>query len=359
MKLKKQRFAKIKNWVKTHKKTSITLFIILVLLIGTSVWLAFFRQKPIETTAEPVKVEKPKEVKKYYASLSGLEVAAEGQQNKPVTGVMIENSPNARPQSGLKDAEIVYEAVAEAGITRFLALYQINAPELIGPVRSVREYYVDWAGSYDASLAHVGGSSGALARMRDGNHKDIDQFFNAGSFWRSTDRYAPHNVYTSLQNLYEVNTSKGWSSSNFTGLKRKDTTSSESDQTAQNITMNFSSSQYNTNYAYNSDCNCYFRSQAGEDHLDREKGQITPNVVIAMKVDMWLDSDNYHNQVQTIGNGEAIIFQDSKAITATWQKDSESSPLIFKDNQGQEIKLNRGQTWIGAIPNNSGAVSWQ
>ena len=107
---------------------------------------------------------------------------------------MIENSPDARPQSGIKQAGVVYEAIAEGGITRFLALYQEAKPGLIGPVRSVRMYYVDWAAPYNASIAHIGGSAAALAEVRNGNYRDIDQFFNSGSYWRAI--ATPRTMYT-------------------------------------------------------------------------------------------------------------------------------------------------------------------
>ena len=107
---------------------------------------------------------------------------------------MIENSPDARPQSGLKAAGVVYEAIAEGGITRFMALYQTSKPELIGPVRSLRMYYLDWFAPYSASIAHVGGSLNALTEARSGKYRDLDQFFNSQTYWRASDRYAPHNV---------------------------------------------------------------------------------------------------------------------------------------------------------------------
>ena len=123
---------------------------------------------------------------KFYSPLAGLEVADEAPTKQPVTGVMIENSPDARPQSGLSGAGIVYEAVAEGGITRFLAVYQGAKPGLIGPVRSLRLYYLSWGAQYQASIAHVGGSPNALDTVRSSGYRDIDQFFNGGSYWRPT-----------------------------------------------------------------------------------------------------------------------------------------------------------------------------
>jgi hypothetical protein len=138
--------------------------------------------------------------------LTGVQVPPE-LAKRPVTGIMIENSIYARPQSGIQDAGVVFEAIAEAGITRFLTLYQDAKPQYIGPVRSLRPYYIDWAGSFDASIAHIGGSPDALKRIRNGG-KDLDQFFNSGSYWRQPTREAPHNVYTSFKLLDRLNRQK-------------------------------------------------------------------------------------------------------------------------------------------------------
>ena len=196
---------KKENWFKRHKKLVIILSVVGLLVVagGTAAGLYFFTQKPDDTTANVVepKPEPEPEPVIYYSPLTGSEVADEAVTTQAVTGMMIENSPDARPQSGLKDSGVVFEAIAEGGITRFLVLYQEQKPQLIGPVRSVRMYYVDWIAAFNASVGHIGGSAAALAEVRNGNYRDIDQFFNAGAYWRATDRYAPHNVYTSFENL--------------------------------------------------------------------------------------------------------------------------------------------------------------
>ena len=304
----------------------------------------------------------PKKDAKFYAALSGVEVT-EDKVNAPVRAVMIENSPSARPQSGLKQAEVVYEAVAEGGITRYLILYQQNNPGLIGPVRSVRQYYVDWYAPYDACIAHVGGSAAALKVVRNGTYCDLDQFFNSDTYWRASDRYAPHNVYTNSKKLAALVKEKGKTKSDFTGFTRQDDPKeSEMPETnATNITMNFSSASYNTSYTYNAKENNYTRSLGGSVHKDREEGTITPKVVIAMKTQMTaVSEDGYRESIQTTGSGEAIIFQNGTATKATWKKDSRDGELTFVDSEGKAVALNRGQTWIGAVPmNRGGSVSWQ
>ncbi|MEO5949287.1 MAG: DUF3048 domain-containing protein, partial [Candidatus Saccharimonas sp.] len=216
-------FPRLREWL-YRRPYRIYLVIGAVLIFSALIVIAIIfatPQKAIDTT--PIKVTTKKVVAPvYYSPLTGLEVADEAITKQAVTGIMIENSPDARPQSGLKDAGIIYEAVAEGGITRFLAIYQEAKPQLIGPVRSVRMYYVDWIAAYNASIAHIGGSAAALKEVRNGSYRDIDQFFNAPYYWRATDRYAPHNVYTSFAKLDALNAAKGYTSSSFTGFTRQD-----------------------------------------------------------------------------------------------------------------------------------------
>lgn len=356
-KIKTNKFHKLNYWIKTHKKTSV--FLAILVIAGASFGVYTLLNKQEQPEISKPKATAPKPAEKYYSPLSGVEVSNEEITKTPVIGVMIENSPAARPQSGLKDSGLVFEAVAEAGITRFLSLYQTEKSDLIGPVRSVRDYYIDWAGGFNSSIAHVGGSPTALARMRDGNNRDLDQSFNEGSFWRSTDRWAPHNVYTDSQKLSDLNNKNGWTSSSLIGFKRKDKKLSEEIEAASNIAINFGQSGYNTSYTYDSSSNTYARFLEGQPSLDREKGQISPTNVVAIKVNMNLDHDGYHNIIQTAGEGEAFVFLDGKVIAATWKKADESSPLLLKDSDGNEIKLNRGQTWVSAVPNGVGSISWQ
>lgn len=295
----------------------------------------------------------------YYSPLTGRKVDSEAATKQAVTGIMIENSPDARPQSGLKQAGIVYEAIAEGGITRFLALYQEGKPALIGPVRSVRMYYVDWVAPYNASVAHIGGSAAALKEVRGGNYRDIDQFFNAGSYWRATDRYAPHNVYTSFEKLDALNASKGYTESSFTAWPRQDGKKAATPN-ATSVAINFSGALFNTHYDYDVESNTYLRSIGGAASNDREEGRLAPDVVVAMKVDMTrVLEDGYRESIQTTGSGEAVIFQNGTATTATWHKASRADSIKFTGADGKEILFNRGQTWIAAIPNGSGSVAWQ
>lgn len=353
-------FSRFHDWVHAHRtRTYLFAGIGIIVAAGLIAAVALYKSSENEVVpAKPtVKVTK-KADPVFYSPLTGVKVADQAATKQAVTAIMIENSPDARPQSGVKDAGVVYEAVAEGGITRFLTLHQEDKPQLIGPVRSVRMYYVDWLAPYQASVAHIGGSAAALAEVRNGTYRDIDQFFNAGSYWRATDRYTPHNVYTSFEKLDALNQSKGYTESTFTSFARVDGKPSAVPN-ATTVAMNFSSALYNTQYTYDAASNTYLRSIGGVASDDREKGRITPSSVVALKVDMTrILEDGYRESIQTSGTGTAYVFQNGIVTEATWRKNDRSSPLELIDASGQPIPLVRGQTWIGAIPNGSGSVSW-
>ena len=272
---------------------------------------------------------------------------------RPVTAIMIENSPDARPQSGIADAGVIFEAIAEGGITRFITLYQEARPGYVGPVRSLRPYYIDWAASFDASIAHVGGSPEALAQIRNGG-KDLDQFFNAGSYWRESSRPAPHNVYTSFDKLDELNKSKGYTSSSFTAWPRK-IDQKLAAPTAKTIDLAISSVAYNVHYDYDPAYNFYRRSEGGGAHIstssasDKTGVQLAPKVVIAMVMSYSIVDGGGHSDYGVTGSGTVYIFQDGFVVQGTWSKTDRSSQIEFKDANGQPIKLNAGQTWFSAV----------
>ncbi len=354
----------LKHWVSEHKKLSIVLAVLIVLILaggGVALYYALNPKAPKPVIKLPiVSAPAPAPAKpKFYSPLTGREVADEGATHRSVTGIMIENSEWARPQSGLNDAGVIFEAIAEGGITRFAALYQDTAPKLIGPVRSVRPYYVDWLAAFDATIVHIGGSANALKEVRNGSYKDADQFFNSQYFWRATDRDAPHNVYTDFSKMDKLNADKGYVSSNFTGWPRKEDVPPTSPN-ASKIDIHISSAFFNVHYDFDKGCDCYDRYVGGEKQLDRESGQnAKPKVVIAMKVPTSIGfEDGYREQMATIGSGTAYVFQDGTVTVGTWTKTGKKDQIQFKNDKGEEVKLNRGQTWISVTAPDQG-VAWQ
>lgn len=354
----KLRFNSVKYWVATHRPQTIAILGVLGVLISSGVAYAILSQPMPKIDRTPIAV-KPRPKPVYYSPLTGLKVENEADSTKPVTAAIIENSPDARPQSGLKESEIVYEAIAEGGITRFLVLYQQNKPSLLGPIRSVRPYYVDWVVPYNASVAHVGGSAAALREIRNGNYRDIDQFFNAGTYWRATDRYAPHNVYTSFERLDALNTAKGYTKSEPKEFAREEVKPPQT-LDATNIQVHISSATYDSSYAYDSANKYYVRSQAGAPHDDREKGTITPKVVVVLTADeSTVMEETRRESIQSTGTGKVHIFQAGTVRVGSWNRATRDDQFSFKDDAGNEIKLDRGQTWMTVIPSSKGTVTWQ
>lgn len=336
--------------------------VIVVLLIGGGLGArALYRhfRKPVPQPAQAKvvkKIEPPKPTTE-PSQLTGVQVDP-ALNKRPVTGIMIENSPDARPQSGLKDAGIVYEAIAEGGITRFLALFQEAQPDYIGPVRSVRPYYLDFLMPFDAPIAHIGGAPQALSDIKSFGVKDLDQFFNSGGYWRISERFAPHNVYTSFAKIDAMNAAKGWGGATFTSFPRKSAAPLPT-PTASSIDLSISGPLYNVHYDYDKAANSYKRSEAGAAHKDDKSGaQLAPNVVIALVVSRGIASDGQHTNYNLIGSEHMFVFQDGFKVEGTWSKAGRKDQFVFTGENGKPLALNPGQTWITLV-DNSGSVTFK
>lgn len=344
------------HWPQLSKKQWIIVAVVAVVVIGGGITAYAMMSKPkpvVHTTTvkkAPV-VTKPAPVV-LTSTLTGMPVADASINDRPVTAVMIENSTFARPQSGLDQAGVVFEAVAEGGITRFVALYQDTAPTYIGPVRSVRPYYLQWLMGFDASVAHVGGSPEALNDIKSWGTKNLDQFTNGSYFHRITARVAPHNVYTSLANLNALEAKLGYGKSAYTGFARKTATPSAS-PTASSIDFAISSADYNVHYDYDKASNSYKRSEGGKPHMVVDESgvqtQITPKVVVGLVMQKGIESDDLHSSYNTIGSGQAYVFQDGILTVGTWHKADSKTNFTFTDANGAPLKFDPGQTWLTAL----------
>ena len=349
------------RWPPTKRGYIVIAAIAGLLLIGAGMTFALHSKSTPSAAVRPkLAIKKPKIILKpttVPSTLSGLPVDPSFNL-RPVTAVMIENSLDARPQSGLSAAGVVFEAIAEGGVTRFMAVYQDTTPENIGPVRSARPYYVSWANGYDAGYAHVGGSADGLADIRAWGVRDLDQFANGGSYHRINTRSAPHNVYTGVPTLNQLEASKGYTTSNYTGFVRKVSAPSKV-PTARSIDFALSGPIYNPHYDYNATTNTYNRSEAGAAHTDQNTGQqLSPNVVVALVVPLGrgaLDSSGaYYSDYTVTGSGAAYIFQDGTVTTGQWNKASNAASLSLTTANGQPLPLNPGQTWLTAVTSPSG-----
>lgn len=278
--------------------------------------------------------------------LTGIE-AKPKEVKQPVTGVMIENSPSARPHTGLDSADIVFEAVVEGGITRFLALYQSNTPRKLGPVRSLRPYFLDWVMGFDAPIAHVGGSAQALELVKKRGAKDLDQFKHNGPYYRDGGRPAPHNMYSSMNNLRKLQKRLGYRKSRFKKIPRSDDDPANKPG-AKRITVNYSDSQYQAQFRYQKNGNKYRRFLAGNPHIDTlTSSPITVKNVVVIR--MPTTKQGRYAVMETIGSGKAIVFKNGTAQKAKWRQQSPRKRIEILKNRKQ-MPLNRGDTWFAILP---------
>jgi hypothetical protein len=340
------------KFYKHHWKWTVPLTIIFISGIGAGAWAYKKAHQPKPVVEQKTEI-KPPEQTSYVSELSGRAVPKE-LSLRPVTGVMIENSPDARPQSGLYDADLVYESVAEGGITRFLSLYQESAPAEVGPVRSVRIHFANLVVGYDAGLAHVGGAQKALSLVQA--NRDLDEMQNGNSYWRSNKRAAPHNAYTSFEKLDALNEQKGYIDSQFSGFERKED-SPAATPTATSIYIPVSAALYDSQIKYQADSNSYLRFQSGEKHMDASGKQINPKVVVVMKAKHSVVSDeNEYKYPQVLGSGDVEVYQDGTVTKGTWSKKDAKSSLTLLDSNNDPIKLNAGQTWVTIVPDGNESV---
>lgn len=298
--------------------------------------------------------------------------------------VMIENHAESRPQSGLSRADIVYEAVAEGGITRFMGVFYCGAAAknlTLAPVRSARTYFVDWVSEYDALYNHVGGAgrchdetvderAKALCQIGRYGIKDMDQFgISFPNCYRNPDRLdhpvaTEHQMICLSDNLYDIAKTKGWTNldedsvswnKNFEPWKFKDDIK-ESERQA-SFSAEFTAwkgyeKEYGIRFEYDKTTNSYKRFNGGIPHLDLETKEqlIAKDVVLQFTKETGPVDDHAHLLYQTIGEGKAIILLDGKKIDGTWRKKDRVSRTKFYDEKGREIEFNRGQIWIEVLP---------
>jgi len=330
--------------------------VLALVILALVLVLVVFKKSPVKPGApKKAVVVAPAKPKTVASRLTGLQVTP-AQSQLPVTGVMIENSIDARPQSGLDQAGVVYEAVAEGGVTRFLALFEDNQPDYVGPIRSARPYYIRWLLPFDAAYAHVGGSPDALSDISALGVKDLNQFYNGDYYQRISSRDAPHNVYTSLSQLISLEKAKHYDTSNFTGFPRKAEAPSKTPNVT-SIDFTISGPVYSVHYDYNPITNSYNRSVGGAPHMVVDKAgnslQLSPKVVIALVMSQSngaLDASGaYYTEYDTVGSGQMYVFQDGTVTPGTWNKATDTSQFTFTDSTGKTLPLNPGQTWISVV----------
>lgn len=310
------------------------------------------------------------------------------EKHRPLA-VMIENTPDARPQSGMGSADVVYEAVAEGGVTRFLGLFYCGVQAFdttLAPIRSARIYFMQLAAGYNRPLyVHVGGANvpgptdalGILTEWGWTGANDLNQFsIGYPTFVRDYNRVpgkeiaTEHTMVTSTEKLWAIGEKRGWTntSPDIKGKNGKVTAGTEwkddftpwtfedgaaaSAPTASKISYDFWSgySDYAVEWTYDAASNSYARKHGGEAHVDMNTDQQVKakNVVVLLATEKGPINEKKHMIYEVIGTGDALIFKNGEVIKATWTKKDKDSQVVFSE-KGKPVSFNRGMIWVSVV----------
>jgi hypothetical protein len=283
--------------------------------------------------------------------LTGLKLAAPLEHLPQVFAVMVENSYEAWPLSGLDQAFLVIEAPVEGNIPRFVTFFEEGEDvKKIGPVRSARPYYLDWADEFAALYAHVGGSPEALDLISTNKTtKDLNEFSQGEYFWRdNVARFAPHNAYTSTDLLTDALTEVGRSTREYTSWLFAEATPS-GEEISPTIDWE-SGSTYDVTWRYDKATNTYQRLQGTSPVKTSAGTSILANNVVVLETDITVVDALGRRHARTTGEGKAMLYNNGTKVVATWKKPTRTDRLRFYDATGNEVTFVPGKTWIEVIP---------
>ncbi len=345
---------KRKKKMSNKTKEIILLFlIILVIILGIGV-KKYLSIHPIDEIKDKIIKEEKK-----------LKIIDLDSTTRPV-GVMIDNVKTALPQAGLSSSYLVYEIIVEGGFTRLFALYKDVDTQMIGPVRSLRHYFIDYALENDAVIAHYGWSPKAETDIKKLGVKNLNGLTNPGNmYYRNSEMTkAPHNAFTSMDNIRKqidkLNYDKKVSDTllNYS-VDEIDLSKEEDSIIANNISIKYSNYQ-TTSYEYDVDKKVYKRYTNGKAQIDRNNNeQISAKNIIVYNVKNYPLADvedKDRQELENIGSGDGYFITDGYAIPITYEKSSRSSKTKYKYLNGEEIKVNDGITYIQIQPTNQTTI---
>ena len=338
-----------------HKSKKVAIIIVmLILILGIAAGCYYYfciynqnKENPLVDlgTTEGLKEEEPEQPKSIF----------EG-NDRPIA-VMIDNHEGAWPQVGLNSAYSVYEIIVEGGETRLMALFKGVDLKEIGPVRSARHYFLDYALENDAIYVHYGWSPKAqsdISSLKVNNINGISE--SSESFWRTKKKAAPHNVLTRTKDILEIAKSKKYATTSDKDSVLNYTFSEvnlDNGIAASNVTIPYSD-LHTVNYKYDAETKRYTRYARGQKQTDMETKEAitTKNIIITFEKNSPLkDTENKDRQdLSNVGTNDGYYITNGKAIKIKCIKNSRTSQTIYKDLQGNEIQVNDGNTFFNICP---------
>lgn len=335
-------------------KILIVILIILILLSGGFMAYKIIEGKKNSITQEVSETNNDEDI--LTAELQEKKIQIYNGTQRPIA-VMIDNHNQAWPQAGLNKAYMVYEIIVEGGETRLMALFKGVTVDKIGPVRSSRHYFLDYAMENDAIYAHYGWSPQAESDIKKYSINNLNGITESTStFWRVKDKAAPHNAVTSTDAILKAAKAKGYK----TTSKQKSVLNYVTDEvkleegiSANSVTIPHSTLQ-KVKYEYDAENKVYKRYARNKTQTDWDTGSsiTTKNIIITFCDNYTLtDSENKGRQgLKNIGTFDGYYITNGKAIKIKCTKTARDKQTKYEDLEGNEIKVNDGNTWVNICP---------
>ncbi|MFA5575744.1 MAG: DUF3048 domain-containing protein [Tissierellaceae bacterium] len=336
-------------------KTKLILLAIIVALGVTSckkeeIEEPMIAEEPVMVEEEEIFEEEPVEKLGIPSPLSGIYGEEERVNRRPVA-VMFDNHHGARWQSGLKDAEIIYEFLVEAPYSRYMGIFLLNDPPSLGPIRSARPYFVTTVLEYDAVYVRVGGSNQAMKDVKTLKIADIDGLSSSNKvFWRVSHKKMPHNLYSSMEAIRTSQEERKYRMlGEYTPFKFREEDYNIGGDRGEKVTINYNKNN-KTEYIYQEEDKIYSRYKDGKLHIDEidDSPIIAKNIIIQEAKTRVLDKEG-RLDIQLIGEGSGLFITNGQYMDIKWVKRSREGKTLYYDLDGKEIELNTGITWIQVI----------
>ncbi|HHV19067.1 MAG TPA: DUF3048 domain-containing protein [Thermoanaerobacterales bacterium] len=332
------------------------LVIVMILMLMCSVGCTDKKNQdnPIDIDSDTNETEEPQEfepvIPKVKNPLTGMDMDMEFENKRPMA-VMIENEYNARPQSGLDKAGIVYEVLTEGGITRFLALFLGVKVDEIGPVRSARPYFLDYAMDYDSIYVHYGASPQGYIDLKKLSLDAINGMYDSVTFWRDKTRKEPHNAYTNTEKILSISEKNGfYRDSKLISWQFNTEETPAGNRILEEFKLEYFNN-YTVSYRYSHNNKAYERFINGKTHTDRKTGEtiFVKNIIVQFANTRVIDNEG-RLSIKTVDSGKGYYISEGSYTEIKWQKSDRQERTQYTVDDGSELILNPGNIWIQVMP---------
>ena len=325
-------------------KKKLSLFLAVIMMAGA---FSACGKKKAETESIPA----PTETAAPESQKDDFAVKYEKATKRPVA-VMIDNdNKDAWPHAGLSEAYLIYEITVEGSATRLMALFNETETEKIGPVRSSRHYFLDYASEHDAIYTHFGWSPKAMEDIPALGINNINGIYDAGAFWRERKHKNDyHSAFTSMKLINEQISAKSYRTDREKApLNFADKRYTPEGDAASSVYIPFASF-YSVKFEYDAESGTYSRIVNGSSYALQEGAKIAAENIIVMKMhEAPLGDGSARINISDVGSGEGYFLTAGKCVPVKWSKESRTAKTVWKDGSGNEIKLNPGQTWVEIV----------